>query len=137
METHMFRSFGLAVALAGLALVYLGGCGGPRAERSVTVSGTVNLDGQPLKEGEISFVPDPNDGKPPGVAKVSDGKFSGPSRPGKKKVEIHSRQPTGKKLSTGEPVMEDKIPAKYNTNTTLTADVTESGPNEFTFDLKK
>ena len=61
----------LAAALVGVA-----GCGGVKR---VPVSGTVTLDGQPLKEGILEFVPDPAKGNNLRVScmgPISNGRFN-------------------------------------------------------------
>ncbi len=60
--------------------------------------------------------------------------------PGKYKVRISSVPVV--KIGPGEepgarPKMDpEKVPAKFNTKTTLTKEVTRGGPNAFEFDLK-
>jgi hypothetical protein len=109
----------------------------------VPVSGTVTLDGTPLTEGMIQFDPAEGTKGPTTSAEVSGGKFSiekaqGPV-PGKYKVVISGRPPA--KLKPGEnpggtpKVVPDPVPAQYNTSSTLTKDVTASGPNQFDFPL--
>ncbi len=135
--------------LCGILLsVLLVGCGDSGGPVTVSVSGTVTLDGKPVPSGQILF----NDIA--GVEKayaglIKDGKFSFPSTVGQKKVSISSPQEVQGKSTVvggtpGDPVSEENpaieivemIPGKYNDTTTLTADVTSAGPNEFTFDLK-
>ena len=100
----------------------------------VPVKGTVELNGKPLASGTV-YLSAP-DGKPPAQGEVVNGAFSLESLPGERRVEVrHYVEVKGKKGPAGEPLTTDTIPAKYNTNSTLKATVTEAGPNEFHFKL--
>jgi hypothetical protein len=139
-------AFGSGV-FAMMSVLILGGCGGSTGPVTVTVSGSVSLDGKPVPSGQIIF----NDVA--GIEKayagvIKDGEFSFPSTLGQKKVSINSPQEVAGKSTIvggtpGDPVSAENpalqivetIPAKYNENTTLTADVTSSGENEFPFEL--
>ena len=53
-------------------------------------------------------------------------------------IDFHgANKPTGEKDSGGFDITVNWLPAKYNTNTTLGAEVTAEGPNQFDFALKK
>ncbi|MCS7304108.1 MAG: hypothetical protein NZ602_03235 [Thermoguttaceae bacterium] len=119
----------------GMGLVVAAGCG-QKGPQTYPVSGTVTFDGQPIPEGRISFVPE--DGKAaPDSAPIVQGKFQFQVKAGRHRVEIVADRPTGKV----DPVMgmaprESYIPACYNSQTILRAEVTPQGPNQFTFELK-
>lgn len=131
--------------ILGFTLCGLGaGCGesdglGPY----IPISGTVKLGGEPLKSGDIVFSPLQVGRGVQGT--IVDGAFSipksrGPS-PGPYRVEIHSIQPTGKKVfdrGEGEMIEQTKnmVPAAYNANSKLQVEVEQSGENTFTFDLE-
>ncbi len=119
---------GLMCGVSGL----LAGCGSAEFE---TVTGTVTFDGQPVANGDILFQPaDPKYG--PDAGKISDGKFTFPARPGSRKVLIRAeRLVPGKKGPMGEDAHEGYIPAKYNDDTILTADVKPRSKNDFSFAL--
>ncbi len=120
--------------------VLICGCGHSKKELpTYGVSGTVNLDGKPLAEGEIYFVT-----KETGqidIVPVKDGKFEGDAKAGSRRVEIRAynietpKPPADMPDLKMEPTKTNYLPAKYNTNSTLTADVSADKPNEFTFDL--
>src|SRR5687768_3380434 len=75
-----------------LALACAGGCS---EAGKATVSGQVTLDGQPLKEGVIRFVP--ADGRSTTAdAPVVDGRFKAAVPPGEKRVEISAPKVVGK-----------------------------------------
>jgi hypothetical protein len=122
-------------ALLLCALLALCGCG---ASDKTDVSGTVKLDGEPIPEGDISFVIT-GSGKS-GNGKITNGKYSAQVPPGKAKVQINASK--SMPLPPGEKGMDGKteevrqyIPDKYNAKTELTADIT--GPNpSLNFDLK-
>jgi hypothetical protein len=143
----------------------LGGCGssGDNLNRQA-VSGTVTLDGKPLAEGTISFAPT-TDLPTPGMVSITAGNYEIPKAlglvPGSYKVSILSNKsvaaPTEKfgdmpgraarqqteaddarqrALVLGKRADSNQlIPSKYNTATTLTADVKDGGTHTFNFDL--
>jgi hypothetical protein len=136
--------------LAAVMLVGLMGCGERDTLPREAISGTVTLDGQPLKEGVIQFMPSVTTTNQAVVAggPIRDGKFEvsrdqGPT-PGGYSVTILSGDVGGGALPPGTAPGEgvankparEKIPAKYNAQTILTAEVKKGGPNTFQFDLK-
>jgi hypothetical protein len=104
--------------------------------RTYVVSGTVTLDGQPLEDGDIYFYPlDPNVRADAG--KIKHGRFAFRTTAGAKRVEIvASRLVPGKRTPMGGPVREQFLPPRYNTATTLTADVSPTGDNHFPYALQ-
>lgn len=59
--------------------------------------------------------------------------------PGAYKVAIDSADPSGATATPAQYTMRipvSRIPLKYNGETTLTAQVTDSGPNQFNFEIK-
>jgi hypothetical protein len=120
------------------ALLSGSGCGDKKAgSKSVPVSGKVNLDGKPLAEGDITFVGEP--GSVPDTIQVTNGTFEGTARVGKRKVEIRAYKLEKPPPTATGGVTDSKVnylPEQYNTRTTLTAEVTESGVNPNTFDVK-
>lgn len=133
--------------VAGLVLLVFCGCGGAEGPATVNVSGSVSLDGKPVSSGQIIF----NDvaGTEKAYAGViQDGTFSFPSTVGQKKVSISSPQEVagssalvggipGDPVSAENPAPQivESIPAKYNEQTELIADVSTTGDNTFPFDL--
>jgi len=129
----MIRATKLLIIVLLLGLV---GCSKGRPEpKRFPATGTVTLDGKPLKEGKISFVnvqAGMND-----TGDIKDGKFEVQAQAGEKKVEISAirtlpPKPDDPMKST---IQEETIPATYNTKSTLKATVTEAGPNEFKFEV--
>jgi hypothetical protein len=127
----MRNTIKLAAGLfAAVVLLALAGCG-PGIGGRYPASGTVTLDGQPVHEGTIVFVPE-EEGKIKAGGPIENGRYDIPAKfglhPGEHKVEIRWLKPTGRKLMVDDvpqPVDEraEVVPAEYNTNTTLTATV--------------
>ncbi|MEM7452996.1 MAG: hypothetical protein AAF456_01450 [Planctomycetota bacterium] len=67
----------LFVATLVFPLGVLSGCSGNEDPRTIQISGTVTLNGEPIRNGKISFSPDTQQGNsgPMGVARIKDGKF--------------------------------------------------------------
>jgi hypothetical protein len=128
---------------AGLLWLLAAGCGAEPGPARRPVSGSVKLDGKPLSDGAITFLP--ADGGPPAIAELSDGRFSigrseGPA-PGPYDVEIVAVRPTGKRIrhpdlpsETTEEV-HNVVPARYNARTKLRVDVKADDENTFDFNL--
>src|ERR1700759_1339838 len=74
----------------------LAGCGGTSGPQMYPISGEVTLDGVPLKEGAISFVPADGKGLAAG-GKIVDGKYTAKSVPGAKRVEIRAPKVVGQR----------------------------------------
>ena len=111
------------------------GCGGGDKRETTLVSGTVTFAGKPLEEGNIVF--DPVDGTGgSSMGAITNGKFEFESELGNKRVLINAVRVTEEKDQYGEPVTESYIPAKYNEESTLTAEVKADGENTFTFELE-
>ena len=133
--TKWMTCLGLIVLTSALI-----GCGpgqsGPTVAVLGEVSGTVTLDGQPMPEGEISFSAS---GKGPSSIAIKDGKFSGKVGEGEKRVEIRQFVPgepimmNGKPY--GDPVPKNILPAKYNSDSKLTATITAAGAKDLKFEV--
>jgi hypothetical protein len=139
--SHRTRTGLVAVAL--LLAAHVAGCD---SSNRVAVSGTVTLNGQPLTNATIQFFR-VGETAPAGGAVVTDGKYELPAHPGLPpgtyKVSISSPIGNGGgsftaaqgAASTPATGFKDRVPAKYNTDTELRADVTAAGPNKFDFKL--
>lgn len=113
-------------------------CSGPTGPATHEVSGTVTFDEAPLPEGEIIFRA--ADGGPSHGGPIKGGQYAFESTVGKKQVTITaSREVPGEfdEQNPGEkvPMIAQYVPAQYNEETTLEAEVTASG-GSFNFDLK-
>ncbi|EAQ76918.1 hypothetical protein DSM3645_11646 [Blastopirellula marina DSM 3645] len=110
------------------------GCTPTNSEPSrVEVSGVVTIDGQPLPTGLIHFKT-VSEGAIDSM-EIVEGKFAGQAEPGKRRVEITAYRAA----SGGTPGMGggevNYVPAKYNAESKLTADVSSEGLNEFRFEV--
>lgn len=146
-----FRKACCALLCSGLLASI--GCGDsvegpPRA----AVSGTVTLDGQPLETGTIRFVPAAQTEGPKTSAAIINGTFEIPANVGpvvgQHRVEIETppagdiamddEQALGRLKQAGRKaqIAVVRIPAEYNTNSQLTADISATDSNDLTFDLR-
>jgi hypothetical protein len=106
-----------------------------------TITGDVNFDGQPVKDGHVLFTPVDGMGQTGGAA-IREGKFQAEKVPvGKMKVELHGNKVVGKRKAydTPESPWEDDVaellPAKYNSKSDLTLEV-KKGNQDVKYDLK-
>jgi hypothetical protein len=132
------------VRLVLLALLAWTGCNGPTDDLPrEAVWGSVRFEGKPLEAGVIQFHPTSGPGETQAGAMIRGGSYHIPRRegpvPGAYRVVISSAVgaaapagPPGKEL----PAPKESIPAKYNTQSGLTAGVTKGGKNQFDFDLR-
>src|SRR5689334_17273347 len=103
------------------------------SEATTEVSGKVTLNGTPVKDGTITFEANPPNGMPPGSATITNGTYKGKASVGTKIVRISSPQPVpGKKGPMDLPVLEESIPAKFNTESQEKAEI-KAGPNTIDF----
>lgn len=125
------------VALFFAACSVLGGCdSGRRAEPTkFPVSGSVTIDGKPLVQGVVYFKTIATGALD--SAEVKDGKFQGKAQQGERRVEVcsYEKLPANANDPMSSDLQKNTIPARYNTESKLTANVTPNGPNEFEFKL--
>ncbi len=117
-----------------IALFLSGGCGGDSAVGKV--HGKVTLDGQPLPKAVVTFMP-VRGGRQSSGFTDADGQYRLSylrdrmgAQVGAHRISIH----TSGTEETDRTHEEERVPAKYNTQTTLQRDVAP-GDNEFSFDL--
>ncbi len=134
MGTNM-RPITRVAAIVCLLLATEAGC---RRSGPVTfpISGTVTYNGKSLPDGSIVLLPESG----PGAADagtIHDGRFAFAAHAGKKKVEIRATREVGPVIrSMGARDKQSYIPAQYNSQTKLTAEVVPDGSNNFVFDLR-
>ena len=122
--------------LLGLLCVTLSACQSGKLEpKKYPVSGTVTLDGKPVTENGLVYFKTIATGAIDGFD-IKSGTFSGLTEPGERRVEIavfaiKTVDLNGMKGETRESL----IPDRYNMESTLTANVTPEGPNQFKFEL--
>jgi hypothetical protein len=135
--------------VAPALLLALAGCADPTVTQDTlprkAISGSVTLDGQPLAEGKIQF--NPVEAKPGesavAVGDIKDGKYAidralGPV-PGNYKVSISSvpsiKIDPNEGPGTRPKLPPEKVPAQYNTKTTLTKEIPADGSAPIDFPL--
>ncbi len=123
----------LAVSLILSAI----GAGCSHEAQRYPVSGSVTIDGQAVPSGDILFVPVAGD-RGPDAGTIKDGKYDLLATEGKKRVEISASKirAGGVRGAGGEPVPEEYIPARYNVESKLNADVQTKQVNRFDFSLE-
>lgn len=135
-----FRGCGCLVLVVIGVLVSASGCGEsvPAGPPRATIRGKITLDGKPIAGGEIRFRPAKGAEI---VSKISaEGNYNidvvvdGPVV-GQNKVFIEWYRDSGKKDSEDHMIPEAAIPAKYNSETTLSVEI-KAGANEQNFDLQ-
>ncbi len=123
-----------------LGFVILVGCQKDEGPAKAPVSGQVTLDGTPLAEGQISFMPSNGVGISTG-GKITNGSYREDVPLGEMRVEIRARTQVGEKPaydapdSPKMPIFEEKIPAKYNSNSELKTTVVK-GTNKADYKLE-
>ena len=109
------------------------GCG----DDGIQISGQVTFEGEAVEQGTISFI-DTGSTAPPDAAVIANGSYSLQTSPGNKRVEIRASRPLPPERQTNPEmglVYDDYIPAAFNRESTLTANVTPDGEREFDFHL--
>ncbi len=140
MLSSLDSRFVWAPLLLGLAIA--AGChrdGLNRAE----VHGNVTLDGKPVEQGSIHFVPIQGTPGPAVGGEIRNGQYrlAGDKGPmvGWNRVEVHASQKTGRRIPKGRGLngetvdeMVEGVAAKYNTGSTLKVEI-RSGDNTADF----
>jgi hypothetical protein len=130
-RTTHFVWFAVSLILSAI------GAGCSHEARRYPVSGSVTIDGQAVPSGDILFVPVAGD-RGPDAGTIKDGKYDLLATEGKKRVEISASKirPGGARGAGGEPVPEEYIPARYNIESKLSAEVHARHVNRFDFSLE-
>ncbi|RCS54283.1 hypothetical protein DTL42_03825 [Bremerella cremea] len=123
------RFFPFNVSLVGLLLcLSFGGCGSNSGDM-VGVAGQITFDGKPVEKGEIRFTVD---GHATEASRIEMGKYEVNVPKGKSDIQIFAyRQAKGKEMAvtSSEPINVNYIPAKYNTESTLNAELEKTNKN--------
>ena len=125
------------VAFVGmLALPGLAGCGAPTTvgPTKALVSGQVTLDQKPVQNGQIIFTDVHCESPRQYAGAIVDGKYELESTPGEKRVEISARVSAGPETDPGTNQRET-IPNRYNTNSTLKANIGDEKEEGLDFQL--
>ncbi len=123
--------------------VVLVGCGETNELGRLPVTGSVTLKGKPLDQGTIEFAPTGETGVS-GGAMIADGDYQIPGDkglpPGMYTVRISSADETSgeaeKLPGESDAMAEERIPAKYNTESKITREVKSNGENKFDFKIE-
>jgi hypothetical protein len=136
----------ILLVISAIACLVPAGCGRREytGERRYAISGKVTVDGQPMGMGVISFLPQDEGGRVSG-GPIAEGAYNVPEakgpNAGRYRVEIHWNKLTGRKIPNpmdpGAMIdeMMEGLPAKYHTNSELTAEVAPK-QTTFNFDLQ-
>lgn len=137
-----------ACVLVFVLTSFMGCQGGKDPLGRLPVAGTVTFQGKPLSKGMIEFLPSDAKQRLSARTLISDGKYRLPQEqglpPGTYRVLISSpeRDPTAKQVPVGPPGMtmsppvRESIPARYNSESRLTAEVQEGRVNTFDFTIE-
>lgn len=130
----------VGVGFLMIALMLQVGCG-PSGPDIARVQGTVTMDGKPLPNAIIMFVP--VGGRPSVSETDANGKyvleFSGGRKgaiPGMNRVEINTGRLAYEKDGKNYPAVKESVPAQYNRLTTLEFNVEAGKNNTADFALK-
>jgi hypothetical protein len=132
----MHRNAFPLIALTTFLAILVAGCskGRPMGD----VQGRVTVNGEPVKEGAVRFIP-VNGDTPTTGGFVRDGSFKVQVPVAKQRVELSAnvvdREKTPPNATGDQIVMKILIPERYNTHSELTLDVV-SGLNEPVYELK-
>ncbi|WP_146119113.1 carboxypeptidase-like regulatory domain-containing protein [Blastopirellula marina] len=139
MTSSILKPFSLSLMV--LATLAVAGCGQQSYGDLGLVTGTVTMDGQPVKEAMVTFTPS-DGGRPSRGVTDESGKYeliyirtTKGAVPGEHRVMIETIAPDQGDSYRG-PAFKDPIPAKYNKKSQLTETV-ELGPNTLDFNLEK
>ena len=132
------RAAACIMMILGAATAGCGRTGRPQPER-FPVKGMVTLDGEPLAEGRIEFKTI-STGFIDGML-VKNGTFAGRAVAGDRRVEFSVMKQVPFKgaampgTTPPDTMPEESLPKHLNVNSTLSATVSPTGPNEFRFEL--
>jgi hypothetical protein len=125
-----------------MALLLCNGCGSDR----IPLNGEITFDGTPVQKGSITLEPVDRQGATTG-GEIVEGKYqlvgNAAPLPGMKIVRISAIRKTGRMIPAGPPMPPEAmteemiryIPKKYNTESTLTCEVSRTGPKKIDFSL--
>src|SRR5439155_468871 len=139
-QMHASPSLTLWVGFWLACAVSLAGCSqGTQA----AVSGKVTLDGSPLDDATVSFVPMTGGQRSAAWAAIRDGRYTISASSGlgigRFRVEIRALRSTGGKINQNDPTLpapaREAVPARYNSKSELFAEI-KPGDNVADFKLK-
>lgn len=115
-----------------LLLLTLPGCG----SSLLNIEGKVTLNGVPVEQGEIRFIPSGGDKAPSAAAIIAQGHYKVDVAPGTKRIEILGYKVVGQRnIGTMIDIKEQIVPERYNTRSELTCSI-ESADETHDFELQ-
>lgn len=122
----------VALSIAACALV---GCSNRDSYPTVSLNGTVALDGEPIKQGTITFVPGESEHGSGGSGPIEDGKYQLKGVPkGTVGFTFSATEETGNMIEGPgghkEPERINPVPSRYRTEG-LVEEISESGQLDF------
>jgi hypothetical protein len=108
------------------------GCGGA-PDGMVEVSGAITWNGQPVETGFVTFAADPSKG--PQSGKIENGRYRFNAYGGQNVVRIQAEKKGTFNKGMNQYNYHQFIPAKYNDESELSAEVSAGGDNVFDFPL--
>jgi hypothetical protein len=129
-----------ALLLVAPAITLAAGCGGGDGIDRAVVTGQVTLEGKPVVDGEIRFVPFPETNGPVTIELIQNGsykcEYNGGVPVGKHRVEVLAWDPSvPRSLGKGGPKRPQWVPAKYNTASELIESIESTDAVTKNFDL--
>lgn len=123
------------------ALILSAGCGGSSVPEVATVRGTIKLDGKPLPDAGVTFIP--QGGRPATARTDENGEYelkynenTSGAIPGKNLVRISTATfPVDTDDGETVPGKPETVPVEYNLQSTLSFDVKPTEDNVADFDL--
>ncbi|HLW68380.1 MAG TPA: carboxypeptidase-like regulatory domain-containing protein [Gemmataceae bacterium] len=138
-----------AIGILAITVV-AAGCSKPQGSGRLAVSGTVRINGQPIKDGAIVLFEPLESQDTGGNATVYNGAFTIPQQSGLKPGRYLVRVTAGDGQTAVNPVdpnsppgptantniiSKDLVPASWNEDSKQEVNVTRDGPNKFDFDI--
>lgn len=117
------------LAVSGLLLVLLAGCGG---DGKVPIQGTATWNGEPIEIGYVEFQPTDNTGQF-ASAEIRGGKFTLRTSPGPRRVKVTAQRkigeiPPSERIPMAEPIMHQYIPPQFNSDSDTEIDISADNP---------
>lgn len=143
LNEELLTVYQIRTQLAGLLLIVIAsGCGGADGPEIASVRGTIKMDGEPLPNATVLFIPQAG-GRPAGARTDENGEYElnfGSGRqgaiPGENKVRISTlSDPMPDEEGNMVPGSPEKVPRQFNTATTLTFTVEDGKENIADFDI--
>jgi hypothetical protein len=127
---RLFHKLRWLLAIGTIAALAVG-CRPSSGIQRVVVRGAVTLNGSPVEDGQIRFVPIDGTAGPVTIARISGGKYvaddKGGVPAGRVRVEISAWDPKLPPGGRGEPTRPDLVPDKFNERSELVETISADG----------